>query len=255
MNPQSELEHWQSHLQEAILKTTCRPMIVRVYRETRSTQDVAKTFAPKPALVVAEQQTAGRGRLGRKWVSSPGASVLMSLCWPVAEMPASHDRISMLVGVALAQATAALIPDAEVRLKWPNDVMVDGRKLAGILIEATEHAYIIGIGINLTHASITAPPLSQTATCLQAHGCPDDPLLVIERSICGLIRALQSNSHDETLRHWRLLATLGQTQTFEQAGQLVKGQVIDLDPDHGLVVRRDSGEITTLPAATTSVVS
>lgn len=255
MNTQTELDRWQDELEATLPRDASGPMLVRVYRETRSTQDIAKTFAPRKALVLADQQTAGRGRLGRSWLSTPGACVLMSMAWPSAGTSATHDRVSMLSGVAVARAVEHLVPGTAVRLKWPNDVMIDGRKLAGILIEAVRGAYVIGIGLNVQSAKSLNEQVKTPVTSLAEHGPSIDRLRVIQTIVAELDRTLRSTDQPQVLDAWRSRAALGQTQTFEHHGQRVTGQVLDLDPDHGLIVRRDTGEIITLPAATTSVVA
>ena len=255
MTTPPDLMAWEDALTDAIAVAGLSPMTIRVYRETASTQDVAKSFAPEPALVIADQQTAGRGRLGRTWVSTPGASVLLSVCVPKREIKATHDRVSMLVGVALAKAVERLLPGTTVRLKWPNDVMIEGRKLAGILIESTGSAYIIGIGLNVTPEAYQGQHLENSSTCLTEHGDAPDRLEAVKRIVIELHTLLHSIEHEKLAEAWRSRASLGQTQTFEQQGQRITGEVIDLDADHGLVVRRDTGEMITLPAATTSVVA
>lgn len=254
MSTSSELAAWQDHLEAALPQDGSQPMIVRVYQETRSTQDIAKTFAPRKALIVADQQTQGRGRLGRSWLSTPGASVLMSVCWPIEDIGTTHDRVSLLVGVAIARAVEQLAPDSPVRLKWPNDVLVNQKKIAGVLIEGSEHTFIIGIGLNVTRDACPDEMLRPETTCLAELGASTDRLGVIETLFNELDRALSSANTKKTLEAWRTHAALGQTQTFEHNNQRITGDVIDLDPDHGLIVRRDTGEIVTLPAATTSVV-
>ena len=250
MNSPNELADWQDHLETALPTDT----LVRVYQQTASTQDIAKSFSPKKALIIADQQTAGRGRLGRAWASAPGASVLMSLVWPTAQGKLTHDRVSMLTGLCLARVVRQLIASSEVRLKWPNDVMVEGQKIAGILIEAVPHAFVIGIGLNVTHKAIADTSLTKTSTCLEAHGPPQDRPRVIEQIVLELERTLSTTDPSPLLDSWRAMAALGQTQTVEHNNQRITGEVLDLDPDHGLIVRRGTGEIVTLPAATTSVV-
>lgn len=254
MNRADELQAWQDALETQLAVDGLRELDIRIYQQTQSAQDIAKTFAPNKALIIADQQTAGRGRLGRQWVSQPGASVLMSLCWPTAGMSITHDRVSMLAGLAVAKAVEALLPGVAIRLKWPNDVMIASSKLAGILIEAVPGAVVIGIGLNVTRNAIKTAELTQRATCMEAHGHQIDRLDAIVQIVKQLQRMLCNNEPSKMLDEWRAHASLGQTQTFEQAGQRLTGEVIGLDPDHGLIVRRDTGEIVTLPAATTSVV-
>lgn len=253
-NLQTNLAQWQDELEASLPRVNDQPLIVRVYQETRSTQDIAKTFAPQPALIVADQQTAGRGRLGRSWLSSPGSSVLMSITYPINANRQSHDWLSMLTGVAVAEAVQFLVPRATVRLKWPNDVMVSGKKLAGILIETASNSAVIGIGMNVLTAQHIDPNVAARATTLESLGRTIDRLAVVQVVTQKLLNMLAA-SHDTGLLTACDLATLGHTQTFEQAGQRITGEVLDLDPDHGLIVRRDTGEIITLPAATTSVVN
>lgn len=255
MSTQTGLEDWQDHLEGSLQQDSGDPLIVRVYQETASTQDIAKTFAPSKALVVADHQSSGRGRLGRSWLASPGTSALMSLCWPIQDPSITHDRVSMLAGVAVARTALAFASDSAVRIKWPNDVMIDRQKLAGILIETVGAAYVIGIGLNVSHESCPDPSLQASATSLAEHAGPVDRVRVIERITKELRLAITTDQHAQTLDAWRALAELGQTQTFSHDGQQITGTVMDLDPDHGLIVRRDTGEIITLPAATTSVVA
>ncbi|HAT32066.1 MAG TPA: biotin--[acetyl-CoA-carboxylase] ligase [Janthinobacterium sp.] len=106
---------------------------------------------PGPTLLIAGQQTAGRGRAGRSWLSAPGATLMFSLAWKFKGPLQQLVGLPLAVGVALAEALAAL--GAPVRLKWPNDLLKDGDKLAGILVEtqAAEQGVwaVVGVGINL----------------------------------------------------------------------------------------------------------
>lgn len=254
MTAPDDLSQWQDRLEAALARHGLASMSVRIFRETASTQDAAKAFTPGPALVVADRQTAGRGRLGRSWQAAPGAAVLMSIVWPIDMQRASHDRISMLAGLAVAQAVEAIVPSAAVRIKWPNDVVIDGRKLAGILIESVKDACVIGIGLNVRPVETDDPVIAASAVSLAELGARADRPAVIERIAIALHRVIEMDDPAEALDAWRCRAVLGQTQTFEHHRRSITGQIVDLDPDHGLIVRRDSGEMVTLPAATTSVV-
>jgi BirA family biotin operon repressor/biotin-[acetyl-CoA-carboxylase] ligase len=115
---------------------------------TPSTQLLLAADAPEGALVAAEEQTAGRGRLGRRWLTPRGTSLLCSL---QLRPDVPGERLPELTGVA-AQAvaeTAAALAGVEPELKFPNDVLVGGRKLAGVLAEAREGRVVLGIGINV----------------------------------------------------------------------------------------------------------
>jgi BirA family biotin operon repressor/biotin-[acetyl-CoA-carboxylase] ligase len=115
---------------------------------TPSTQLLLTPNAPEGALVVAEEQTAGRGRLGRRWFAPAGTSVLCSL---QLRPDAPTERLPELTGVAARACaeTIAALTGLEPALKFPNDVLVGGRKVAGILAEARDGRVVLGIGINV----------------------------------------------------------------------------------------------------------
>ncbi|HEY8607045.1 MAG TPA: biotin--[acetyl-CoA-carboxylase] ligase [Noviherbaspirillum sp.] len=136
----------------------CRPaaqdVTVRVIEETGSTNADLMAALPGlagPMFLLAKHQTAGRGRAGREWQSQAGKSLTFSLAWKFARPLHGLVGLPLAVGVALAETLAVF--GAEVRLKWPNDVLLQGRKLAGILIESAAAGSgswaVIGIGINM----------------------------------------------------------------------------------------------------------
>ncbi|MGC9007761.1 MAG: biotin--[acetyl-CoA-carboxylase] ligase [Halothiobacillaceae bacterium] len=102
-----------------------------------------------PVALAAEQQTRGRGRHERRWLTPLGGGIALSLAWPYALLPGGRppSALSLRIGVALAQACARL-GVRNVRLKWPNDLLVDGRKLGGVLVEGGAMGVVIGVGLN-----------------------------------------------------------------------------------------------------------
>ena len=119
---------------------------VRVVERCSSTNDLALK-APAPALIAAEEQTAGRGRRGRRWHSAPGAGITFSLSKKVNRPTRELPALSLVAGVAVARALRALGTDVQV--KWPNDLVVGAAKLGGILVETRSSGHaVIGIGIN-----------------------------------------------------------------------------------------------------------
>ncbi|MEO1236199.1 MAG: biotin--[acetyl-CoA-carboxylase] ligase [Planctomycetota bacterium] len=234
---------------------------VRVYRATGSTQDVARvmtTSEPSPgmgAVVVADGQTAGRGRQGKAWHSPPGKGLALSVA--VASVRAS-DRLSLAVGVTLAEALDRwLVPAGRsTGIKWPNDLVVDGRKLGGVLVEAAEGFAVVGVGLNVGVASDDLPDgLRDAATSLSICGASADRLDVLLDAVAAIDRAAAGIDDDALRAAWsRRCETLGRDVRLTCDGEVVAGRVMEIDPDAGLVVRRPDGEVVRLRAATTSVI-
>jgi len=167
---------------------------VSVLAETCSTNEdllaAARRGAPEGTVLVAELQTAGRGRMGRTWVSVPGTALTFSvLLRPVAAAPASKGWVPLLAGLAVACALRSLA-GVDARLKWPNDVLVNGAKLAGILAEQAGDAIVVGAGINVCTGQDELPSASATSLALQGATCTDREVLLI-----GLLGQLE---------HWYL---------------------------------------------------
>ncbi len=137
----------------------------------------ARAGAPAGQVLVAGEQTAGRGRLDRSWVSPPGSSVSISvLLQPLPDFP-RWGWLSLLTGMAMASALTEIAPDPSlVQLKWPNDVLIDGGKVCGILSERVEHPTgaraVVGVGLNLKLRPEDLPV--PTATSLSLKGLPVD---------------------------------------------------------------------------------
>ena len=121
----------------------------RFVEECASTQRLIGPEAPEGETVVADHQTEGRGRLGRDWVDEPATSVLMSVCLRPQVEPARLPELTVVAAGAVADAIAAETGLAPT-LKHPNDVLVDGRKVAGVLAEASDGRVVLGIGVNVS---------------------------------------------------------------------------------------------------------
>lgn len=147
----------------------------RHYRQTDSTntraRELAAAGAPHGTVVTAGEQTEGRGRQGRIWTAPPGGALLYSAL--VRPLDERHMTLPLAVPLAVAEAAEELAPGVECGVKWPNDVLVGRRKLAGVLIEARPRDgwAVVGVGLNLTIAPDQFPPeLRETATSLAAEG-------------------------------------------------------------------------------------
>ena len=143
------------------------PWRIHFRAETVSTNLDARAGRPGDVFA-AGYQTAGRGRLDHRWSSPPGTNLLMSAVVGVAGLaPETVATLPLAVGLAVAEALSPWAPAADLGLKWPNDVLANGRKLAGILCERADEAVIAGIGVNVGRQAF-APELAGRATALAA---------------------------------------------------------------------------------------
>ena len=134
--------------------------------------DAARSGAPDGHVVVADQQTQGRGAHGRAWTSPPGSDLYLSIVARPEVEPSSVALVTLAAGLGTRETIAALLPGKRVTVKWPNDVWIDHRKCAGILVEsrmlgAKMEAVIIGIGLNVNRTE-WPPELQSIATSLKA---------------------------------------------------------------------------------------
>jgi len=186
------------------------PQIVHL-ASVASTQDVAREL-PIGSVVVADHQTAGRGRLEHRWEAPPGTALLVSF------VVAPNPVLSLAAGVAGAEACGQ-----GVRLKWPNDLLLGGRKVGGILVEATPTKAVCGIGINLTWAPDGAASLDQ----------PRDELLGRLRPA---IERWCSAPPEVVLKRWRELSeTIGKRVRVQLPDRAFEGIAEDIN-DHGELI-------------------
>ena len=159
--------------------------------------------APEGLVLAAEEQSAGRGRMGRTWVSPPRAALTFSLLVrPVAVPPARRGWLPLLAGVAVASAVTA-VTGVQTRLKWPNDVLAGPAKLAGILAEAAGDAVVVGVGLNVSTGPGELPPPGPgalAATSLRI-AAPAAPEIAARRPEAGWQRLRQSPSQQGTAAH------------------------------------------------------
>ncbi len=127
-----------------------------------STQRLLGDGAPVGAVAATDEQTAGRGRLGRDWLAPAGSSVLASVALHPDVPTANLAELSLVAGRACAQALAE-VADVVPTVKWPNDVLIDGRKVAGILAEARDGRVLLGIGINVHQTAEQLPERAEHA--------------------------------------------------------------------------------------------
>jgi BirA family biotin operon repressor/biotin-[acetyl-CoA-carboxylase] ligase len=234
---------------------------IYLYQQIGSTSDEARRLAdgvgPDGLMVVAEQQTAGRGRAGRHWITPPGSALAFSLVLRP-RVPAQQGvRLTMIAGLAVLEAVeqVAGVPAA---LKWPNDILVNGQKAGGILVEAaTAQAgeaagdalldyVIVGIGLNVDEAPGAAEvDFPATALAVQA-GRPVDRVRLLRSILQRMeVRYPAGLTSDPAALYadWAArLAWLGKPVVARTPAGEIAGEAVGTDPDGALVVRLDSGE-------------
>jgi BirA family biotin operon repressor/biotin-[acetyl-CoA-carboxylase] ligase len=224
-----------------------------------STNDIVRQLAeegaPEGTLVVADEQTAGRGRMGRRWLAPPNMALLMSLLFRPSLPPEEANRLVMACGLAAAEAIEARTGLA-VDVKWPNDLQIGGAKVAGILAESEllgeRLVYVVvGIGINVNMREDPAEKLLYPATSLlRETGRPVDRLALLGDFLERLDAWHSLLDRSELDAAWSArLVTLGQRVV---AGE-VEGVAERVDRAGALWVRDDAGELVRLTAGEVSL--
>lgn len=182
-----------------------------VLAETDSTNDVAaqagRNGAGEGIVIFAESQRAGRGRLDRKWTSPPGLGLLFSVLLRPTAPFARWPQLTFCAALAVAETVEALT-ESNVRIKWPNDVLADNRKIAGILIETHQHPepfVVIGIGFNVLHSRTDFPPeLRDVVTSLQMQNSPSVDRRAVAASVLGRLGNLYAGWQTDftSIRNW-----------------------------------------------------
>ena len=245
----------------AALTTTIMGHRVDYRTSTRSTMDdarrAAEEGAPEGTLIVADEQSAGRGRFQRAWVSPPGVNLYLTLL--LRPSPELASQLSMVAPLALARALRriAVGHGGQVTIKWPNDVRMGGRKIGGILIESSlaqdgaEGLSIVGVGVNVNFDAAEHPDIRDTATSLRSELGRPEPRLRVLAALMEEMEALylvlrQGGSVRE---EWALmLDTLGQRVSVTWGDRVYEGVAEGVDDEGGLLLRLADGAIVSLSA-------
>jgi BirA family transcriptional regulator, biotin operon repressor / biotin---[acetyl-CoA-carboxylase] ligase len=205
--------------------------LIQTIDETGSTNTdllaAAASGAPDHSVLRALHQTDGRGRLDRRWVAPPGSNLLVSLLFR--DVPEHPHQLTQRVALAAAAACQEVAGVSPV-LKWPNDLLLDGRKLAGVLAQSAGEGpafVVVGIGLNVRWAPEGAARL----------GDEHDPAAVLD----AMLVAYDQLPADITEMYRGSLATIGQSVRVELAGSAVFGRALDVMADGRLVVLDDCG--------------
>jgi len=224
---------------------------------TSSTMDVAKQAVKEEAeegtIVLADHQTAGRGRFGRSWWAPPESSILLSIILrpKLEELPGIGMAASLAV-VRCIEKTTGLKPV----IKWPNDIIIEGKKVCGHLIESevdqeTVNSAVLGIGLNVNLDPSLIPEIAETATSLKEVLGEEVSRLEILRTLLvefdELYHALRQG--EPIAKLWRhRLETLGQQVTVKSGPQIWQGYAESVDRDGSLLLRRPDGSLLTIAA-------
>jgi len=258
-----------AHIIERGLDTGRVGRNVICFEQVGSTNDVAFDSARQAdadgLVVLAESQSKGRGRLGRKWVSPPQTNVLMSVLLVDAAGSLPHEAITIAAGLAAAEGIEQAV-GLDCRLKWPNDLELDGEKLAGILVEVrnipqargpARRCVVVGIGVNC-NAAPPADAIGRHATCLADHlGEPVERIEIVRAVLQSLdrwIADIAAGQLDDLHNRWvARCGMINRRVTILSDGVRHTGRVLDVQPLEGLVLCKDNGQTVHLPASSSTV--
>lgn len=228
------------------LQTRCFGQRVFSFAELDSTNNEARRLAAEGAeegtLVIAERQTAGRGRRGRVWHSPPGTGLWCSL---LVRPPATltPSLVPLLLGTAIARSirTCCAVP---ALLKWPNDVLINGGKMAGILCEAGPGGLVAGFGINVNQEEFPPELPAATSILLQCGQSTDRVLLlraVLEEAERLYLEACSQGPASLIAAATALLSTLGRQVEVQLEGETLRGLACGLEEDGALQLQEEGG--------------
>ena len=246
----------QNELKKALAKLPLGD--VRYFDSIGSTNNEALAWATGGAkdlsLVIADEQTAGRGRLDRKWFTPKGTALALSLILRPA--PAEKPYLTRVVGLAaLAVADALRTRGLNAQIKWPNDVLLNGRKLTGILVESVwsgedVDCVVVGIGMNVLKEAVpSADLLLFPATSLEeVLGSTVQREIVLHDILAGIIALRPHLGSDAFIASWeKVLAFRGEQVQAEQGdGSMLTGKLLGLEPDGSLKLSDETGNSITV---------
>jgi BirA family biotin operon repressor/biotin-[acetyl-CoA-carboxylase] ligase len=237
------------------LETTIVGRSIFYHRTLPSTMDLAKKLATEGVqegtVVLCDEQTEGRGRQKRKWFASPASSILMSVVFrpTLGQLP----QINMLGSLSIVRAIERLTK-IKSTIKWPTDVLVDGSKIAGILMEnvlqgEVLQAAILGMGLNVRLDVSSYPEISSIATSLSAKTGRDfdrdDVLRALLEEMDTLYRAVKQN--EDVYHRWLPhVETLGKTVRIKSGQSVEEGLAQSINPDGSITLRRADGSQVTI---------
>ncbi|MDD5093842.1 MAG: biotin--[acetyl-CoA-carboxylase] ligase [Dehalococcoidia bacterium] len=249
------------------LRTSVLGREIIYYTEVSSTQDVAKSMAIQRAgegtIIIAERQTGGQGRLGRKWESLPGSIALSIILRPPIH-PSEAPLFTIVAGVAVAQAIEKAT-HLSPQLKWPNDIIAGGKKVGGILAEMSAEMdrvnyIVLGIGINVNTPRSSLPAdIKAIATSLKEEGGKEISRVKLVQSILEELETLyevfRTAGFEPIRQRWTVLSnTIGARVTVTSGeGERTEGIATEMDRDGALILRKGDGTLERVIAGDVSL--
>lgn len=217
----------------------------------RAAGDLARQGAVEGAVVVADAQTAGRGRMGRRWESPAGENLYFSVLLTPDIEPARVPQLALVAAVAVHEGLAECCPEIKAHIKWPNDILVVGRKVAGILCEANieadrVHRVVLGVGINVNGTSVPRA-LHTTATTLRLAGGREVSRPALLAAVINRLEPryegwLQAGSLSSLLDYFERHSALnGRPVAAENPSGVVRGTARGVTPTGKLVIETADG--------------
>lgn len=250
------------------LKTRFMGKRILHHDEVTSTQDVAENLArageEQGTVVIAEAQTRGRGRRGRSWVSLPEGGIYLSIILKPELMPSQVVQIPLIAGVAVCKAIRKMTR-LEPRIKWSNDILISGKKVAGILAEMSSefdrvNFVILGIGVNVNTRGSTLAKLTggiaaslagKSSECISRVQLVQSLLQEFEKIYIKFL----SSGFNSIREEWKTYdGTIGSQVSVVDGGTNISGKAIDIDNDGFLLIKKANGEVKKVISGDISVI-
>ncbi len=216
-------------------------------------KELAAGGAPEGSIVIAEQQSAGRGRKGRSWLSSTGEGLYISLILRPIIPPTEVSKITLMTAVAISEALLNFT-NIKVKIKWPNDILVNGKKLAGILTEMSMEVdaidyVVVGLGLNVnSEKSSFTDEIKEIATSIQIEtGIVFSRAMIVKLFLSWfekLYFEVQEKGFHSIIKRWKELSKIiGKIVSVNEAGQTINGTVKDIAEDGTLILVDENKQI------------
>ncbi|MDD5617394.1 MAG: biotin--[acetyl-CoA-carboxylase] ligase [Candidatus Methanoperedens sp.] len=244
---------------KAGLKTRMMGKNIHYFKETESTNILARDMAgsvEEGTVVIAESQTGGRGRMGRKWIS-PEGGIWLSVVLKPRMQPLHAPRITLLAGVAVAKTIREF--GLPAKIKWPNDVLINGKKVCGILTEIGAEMdsiqyVVVGVGIDANVDTETFPEeFRDTSTSLKNElGCDINRVEFVQKLLVeleALYLKFQNEGFTSIIEEWRMMsATIGEWVKITTQSRIMYGEAVGVDSDGALILETGEGRLEKIVA-------